>query len=127
MSTCPAVDTGLSAGAPRSSQLVGEKTNEAGWCQEFYIKALNKVPGGWRRNVNSAAWRKLDQWISRILPSGKRTRVGGGFYMRNCIRKMQIPSWHVWGTQGMQTSADWTEWWVTGGFRDQPIRVGLCP
>ena len=26
--------------------------------------------------MNFAAWRKLDQWISRILPSGKR--VGGG-------------------------------------------------
>ena len=78
LSTCPAADTGLSAGAPRSSQLVEEKTNEAGWCHEFYIKALNKVPGGWRRNVNSGAWRKLDQWISRILPSGKRTRAQGG-------------------------------------------------
>ena len=87
LSSCPAAGTGLSAGAPRSSQLVGEKPNEAGWCHEFYIKALNKVLRGGRRNMNSAAWRKLDQWISRIAPSGKRTRAGGGILHEELHRK----------------------------------------
>lgn len=74
--------------------------------------------------MNFAAWRKLDQWISRILPSGKR--VGGGILHEELHQKDADTPWHVWGTQGMQTSADWIEWWLTGGFRGQPVKAGCA-
>ena len=53
----------------------------------------------------------------------KGLQVGGISYEELHQKDADSP-WHVWGTQGMQTSAAWIEWWVTGGSGDEPIKVG---
>lgn len=85
-------------------------------CDGFNTKGINKVLGEWKRKPRICCMEAATAELCQLIKEGSLSKERGH-------RNLDCP-WHVWGTQGIHTSAARTEWWATGGFGAEAMKSG---